>query len=244
MITVSRPRLIIADDHKILVESLRTMLARRFEIAGTAHDGESLLALLAHTPADCLLLDLSMPGRSGLELLPDIRGRYPKMKVLVVTMHVERILADAVMRAGASGFIPKDSGMEELSEAIRAVLAGRSWVSPRVPAAEPVPVDEESPRGLAALTPRQMEILRLIGQGRSSADIAEFLGVSVHTVTFHRTRIRQLLGIPNEWGLSRLALLLQVGTPPEPVVPEADAPAPPPAEDWPAPGETPKLRLI
>lgn len=245
MITVSRPRLIIADDHKILVESLRTMLAKRFEIAGTAHDGDSLLALLADTPADCLLLDLSMPGRSGLELLPDIRARYPKMKVLVVTMHVERILAEAVMRAGANGFIPKDSGMEELSEAIRAVLADRSWVSPRVPAAEPVPIDEETPRGLAALTPRQMEILRLIGQGRSSADIAEYLGVSVHTVTFHRTRIRQLLGLPNEWGLSRLALLLQVGThaPAPAAEPEPDA-APPHDEAWPEPGEAPKLRLI
>jgi DNA-binding NarL/FixJ family response regulator len=245
MITVTRPRLVIADDHKILVESLRTMLAKRFEIAGTAHDGDSLLALLAQTPADCLLLDLSMPGRSGLELLPEIRQRYPKMKVLVVTMHVERILADAVMLAGASGFIPKDSGMEELSEAIRAVLAGRSWVSPRVPPAAPVPIEEETPRGLAALTPRQMEILRLIGQGRSSADIAEDLGVSVHTVTFHRTRIRQLLGIPNEWGLSRLALLLQVGTPAPAPADEPDEPgAEPPAGDWPGPGETPKLRLI
>lgn len=208
---VPRPRLVIADDHKILVESLRTMLSKRFDIAGVAHDGDMLLGLLSSTPADCLLLDLSMPGRSGLELLPDIRRRWPSMKVLVVTMHVERILAEAVMRAGAHGFIPKDSGTDELSEAIREVLAGRTWISPRVEA-PPEPAVEDTPRGLSALTPRQLEIVRLIGQGKSSAEIGEELGVSVHTVTFHRTRIRQTLGIPNEWGLARFALLLQVGT--------------------------------
>jgi two-component system invasion response regulator UvrY len=205
-----RARLILADDHQILVEGLRTMLARRFEIVGVAHGGDELLALLGQTSADCLLLDLAMPGRSGLELLPEIREKYPRMKVLIVTMHLERILADAAMRAGASGFVPKDSGSEELSEAIREVLAGGTWVSPRVARADPV--EPEGAAGLSALTPRQLEIVRLIGQGKSSAEIGEELGVSVHTITFHRTRIRQTLGIPNEWGLARFALLLQVGT--------------------------------
>jgi DNA-binding NarL/FixJ family response regulator len=223
-----RPRLILADDHQILLEGLRTMLARRFEVVGVAHGGDELLALLTGTAADCLLLDLGMPGRSGLELLPEIRQRYPDMKVLIVTMHVERILADAAMRAGASGFIPKDSGVDELSEAIREVL----YVSPRVPPAD-VPVEGGMPEGLSALTPRQLEIVRLIGQGKSSAEIGEELGVSVHTVTFHRTRIRQALGIPNEWGLARFALLLQVGT--------ASRQEPKGAAE-PAPG--PRLRLV
>lgn len=230
-----RPRLILADDHQLLVEGMRGMLGRRFDIVGVAHNGEELLALARRVPADCLLLDLAMPGRSGLELLPEVRARHPKMRVLIVTMHVERIFADAAMRAGAHGFLPKDSGVEELSEAIRAVLAGQTWISPRVPPVVPRPSGEEE-AGLAALTPRQLQIVRLIGQGKSSADIGDELGVSVHTITFHRTRIRQALGIQNEWGLARFALLLQVGT--------AAAPAPEPAwkaETAPAVGH---LRLV
>ncbi len=239
----NRPRLMLADDHQILVEGLRSMLSRRFDVVGVAHDGVELLAQLEHTTADCLLLDLAMPGRSGLELLPGIRAKYPAMKVLIVTMHLERILADAAMRAGANGFLPKDSGVEELSEAIREVLAGRTWISPRVPPAD-TSVDGVGPTELGALTPRQLEIVRLIGLGKSSAEIGNELGVSVHTVTFHRTRIRQALGIANEWGLARFALLLHMGTaaplaPPAP--PAAAGPRSPAEPETPAP---PRLRLV
>jgi DNA-binding NarL/FixJ family response regulator len=207
--TKIRPRLILADDHQILVDGLRAMLSTRFDVVGVAYDGEQLLTLLRATSADCLLLDLAFPGRSGLELLPDVRALRPEMKVLIVTMHLDRVLADAVMHAGASGFIPKDSGVEELGEAIEQVLAGNSYLSPRVP---PNPRSSGATHAsLAALTPRQHEIVRLMGDGLSSAEIGAQLGLSPNTITFHRTRIRKILGLDSEWALNRLAILVQVG---------------------------------
>lgn len=213
MTIAPRPRLILADDHQMLVDGMRMMLSKRFDIAGIAHHGDELLALLRRTRADCLLLDMAMPGRSGLELLPEVRELKPDMRVLIVTMHVDRILAEAAIHAGANGFVPKDSGIEELSEAIGAVLAGRSWISPRVPP-RTSPAPESTGRAeLAALTPRQLDIVRLIGQGKSSAEIGTHLGLSTPTITFHRARIRKVLGIANEWGLARFSILLDVGDP-------------------------------
>ncbi len=204
-----RPRLLIADDHHLLVEGLRSMLRARFDVVGVAHAGDELLALLATTDADCLLLDLALPGHNGLELMPDIRALQPDLKVLVVTMHLDRVLADAVLHAGAHGFIPKDSGMDELEEAILAVLAGRRYLSARVPNITSRVGLGAIHAGLARLTPRQQEIVRLIGQGKTTAEIAKLLGIGPSTVTFHRANSRKALGIDSEWGLVRWAILMQ-----------------------------------
>jgi DNA-binding NarL/FixJ family response regulator len=210
---VSRPRarLILADDHHLLVDALRAMLAKSFNVVGVAHEGDALLALLKKTDADCLLLDLGMPGRNGLELLPDIRALKPALKVLVVTMHLDRSLADAALQAGAHGFMPKDSGLEELSTAIGEVLAGRRYLSPRVPPITNRMSLGAAHLGLAQLTPRQHEILRLIGDGKTTAEMAEALGLSARTVGFHRTNIRKALGVDSEAGLTRWAVLFRLG---------------------------------
>lgn len=205
----ARPRLIIADDHHLLVEGLRTLLRARFDVVGVAHGGDELLALLATTDADCLLLDLALPGHNGLDLMPDIRMLRPNLKVLVVTMHLDRVLADAVLHAGAQGFIPKDSGMDELEDAIRTVLAGRRYLSPRVPPITHRVALGAIHAGLARLTPRQQEIVRLIGQGKTTAEIAKLLGIGPSMVTLHRANSRKALGIDSEWGLVRWAILMQ-----------------------------------
>lgn len=209
--TGGKPRLILADDHPMLVEGLRTMLVEKFDVVGVAHSGDDLLKLLKIQDADCLLLDLSMPERNGLDLIPDVRAARPGLKILIVTMHLDRVLADAVLHAGANGFIPKDSGREELESAISEVLAGGRYLSSRVP-----PVTWGAGMGaqhpaLATLTPRQREILGLIAQGKSTADIAAVTGVSPNTITFHRANLRKKLGIDSEWGLVRFAILIQVG---------------------------------
>lgn len=209
--TRPRARLILTDDHPMLVEGLKTMLGRRFDVVGVAHNGLELLALLKQQEADCLLLDLALPDRNGLDLIPDIRALRPELKILIVTMHLDRVLADAVLHAGASGFIPKDSGQQELESAISAVLAGERYMSPRVP-----PITFSMGMGainpaLAALTPRQIEILGMIAQGKSTADIAAAVGVSESTITFHRANLRKKLGIDSEWGLVRFAILMEVG---------------------------------
>lgn len=208
--TAPRPRLILADDHHLLVDMLRTTLGRRFEIAAVAHDGDALLALLPRTEADCLLLDISLPGRNGLELIPEVRRSRPGLKVLVVTMHVDRSLADAAFNTGANGFIPKDSGLEELERAIDAVLKGERYVSPRIPPHSQHLSIAASHPALSKLTPRQHEIVRLIGDGRTTAEIAEILGLSQRTIGFHRTNIRKTLGIDTELGLARQAVLFRM----------------------------------
>jgi DNA-binding NarL/FixJ family response regulator len=204
-------RLILADDHALVVEGMKGMLRQAYDIVGIAHSGTELLALLATTDADCLLLDLAMPGRNGLDLMPDIRALRPDMKVIVVTMHLDRVLAETVMHAGAHGFVPKDSGAEELHTAIRAVLAGERYMSPRVPRISNKVGLGAMHAGLAQLTPRQQQIVKLLGEGKTSAEIGRALGLSETTIVFHRQGIRKTLGITTEWELNRYAILVSLG---------------------------------
>jgi len=205
-----RPRLVIADDHRLLVQGLQKMLTRRFEIVGVAYAGDELLELLRTTPADCLLLDLSFPGRSGLDILPDIQALQPDLRIVVLTMHIDRILAEAALAAGALGFVPKDSGMEEVEKALTEALAGRRYLSPRVPKFTHGVGLDATHLSLSRLTPRQQEILRQLGQGKSSAEIGDSLGLSENTITFHRARIRKILGLSSEWEMARFAILLHL----------------------------------
>jgi DNA-binding NarL/FixJ family response regulator len=208
--TEGRPRLVIADDHRLMVEGLQQMLGRRYEVVGVAYAGDELLDLLRRTGADCLLLDLSLPGRNGLEMLPDIRKLQPELRVLVLTMHVDRILAEAALAAGATGFVPKDSAMDELEHALDEVLAGRRYLSPRVPKLTHRVGLDAMHASLSRLTPRQQQILSLLGQGRTSAEIGAQLGLSENTITFHRQRIRKILGLSSEWELTHFAILVHL----------------------------------
>ena len=205
-----RARVVIADDHKLVVHGLKQVLRRHYRVVGTAYSGEELLRLLPNLEAEVLLLDLSLPGRSGLELLPYIRAVRPEMRVLVVTMHVDRVLADAALAAGATGFIPKDADPAELRTAIASVLAGRRYVSPGVPKHTHRAALEAVHAGLANVTPRQQEILLLIAKGLSSEKIANKLGVSPGAIAFHRRCLRKALGLDTEWALNRFAILVQL----------------------------------
>jgi len=220
-----KPRIIIADDHILLVEGLRQLLGPHYDIVGVAPSGDTLLGLLRSTPADCLLLDLSLPGRSGLDLLPDVRAAAPGLRILVVTMHVDRALADVCLAAGADGFIPKACPAEELVVAISEVLAGRRFVSHHLPRhSERVTVGAWH-LGLWRLTQRQQQIVKLLAGGKSNAEIAEAIGLRPSTIAFHRTQIRKALGITSEWGLLRYAILASLGqgdTGPAPGTPDAE----------------------
>jgi len=205
-----RPRVIIADDHKLVVQGLRQILSRRYRVVGVAYSGEDLLRLLPSLEAEVLLLDLSLPGRSGLDLLPLIRAARPEMRVLVVTMHVDRVIADAALAAGAMGFVPKDAAPKELRAAIASVLAGHRYVSPGIPRHTHRAALEAVHAGLANITPRRQEILLLIAQGMSTAEIAHQLGVTPAAISFHRACLRKALGLDSEWALNRYAILVQL----------------------------------
>ncbi|HET8770674.1 MAG TPA: response regulator transcription factor [Gemmatimonadaceae bacterium] len=205
-----RPRLIIADDHHMMVEALRGVLAREHEIVGVAHTADAILETVARVEADVLLLDLSLPGKNGLELMPDIGRLAPALRIIVVTMHLDRVVAETALRSGASGFVPKDADLSELAQAISAVMTGGTYMSPRVPPSSNRMALKADHAALAQLTPRQHEIMGLIADGRTSAEIAQQLGLSERTVAFHRTNIRAKLGVDSEHGLMRYALLMRL----------------------------------
>ncbi len=205
----ARSRLMIADDHAMLVESLCAALGPEFEIAGTAHSGLELLALVSARRAHCLVLDLLLPGPTGLELIPMVLTKQPALRILVISMLVDPVFADAVLAEGASGFVPKEAPMCELELAIREVIAGRCYVSARVPkTSHQVGLRARHP-ALRALTSRQEEILLLLGDGMTERDVAEALGLGPSTVTFHKRNLMRTLGIGTDAALRRFSVLVR-----------------------------------
>ena len=203
-----RASVLIADDHPLVSQGLKELLRGSYNIVGTVGDGREVHAAVERTKPEVLLLDLSMPHRNGLDLIPELTAAFPTLRILVVTMHLDRTLADLALQAGAHGFIPKGASAEELTGAIRDVLAGERYISPKIPRRsfrDGAALEDPS---LDRLTPRQRQILDLIGQGKSSGQIAELLSVSPRTIEFHRAQIRKTLGISNEMGLLRYAIML------------------------------------
>lgn len=204
-------RILLVDDHQLLLEGLRLALQDEFEIVGALTSGSAVLPACRELAPDAVLLDLSLPDRSGLEIIADLQAELPAIRILVITMHADRVMADASLQSGAHGFVPKDSGIPELKTALQAVLAGERFVSSRIPKHASLRAYlPDSAMGLAQLTPRQRRIVRLIGEGKRTADIAAEIGVTVPTVTFHRQVIRKALGIDTEWGLLRYAILVRM----------------------------------
>lgn len=204
---MARPRILLVDDHHLVLDGLRLALRAGHEIVGALTTGAEVVEACRKLRPDVVLLDHSLPDRSGLEIVSDLRAALPRIKILIVTMYNQRMLAEAMLQAGAHGFVPKDADAEELRHAIREVLAGRSYTSSLVPQRGAEHSAEELAFGLSRLSPRQREIVRLLGQGMSSAEIAEELGLTPYAITFHRARIRKLLGLDSEWRLQRFALL-------------------------------------
>jgi len=205
-----RPRLLLVDDHHLILESLRLALQEEHEVAGMVATGAEAVKACRQLRPDLVLLDLSLPDRSGLEVISDLRQVMPEVRILIVTMHVDRILADASLQAGAQGFIPKDADLAELRHAIAEVLSGNRYLSPLVPEPSPRQFPPELRLGMSKLTPRQRDIVRKLGEGKSSARIGRELHLTPPTITFHRGRIRKTLGLKNEWELLRYALVIRM----------------------------------
>lgn len=208
-----RPLVLIADDHPLMAQGLRALIAPFCDVVALVEDARRVEAEVERHRPDLLLLDLSMPHRNGLELLLALRKRFRTLRVLVVTMHLDRALAEQAFLNGADGFIPKEAPADELHTAIVTVLHGRRYLSPRVPRrgfrSGEVPANALTER----LTPRQREVLRLMGEGKTTPQIAQALGVSRRTVEFHRARARRALGITSEWELVRFAIVVRLSAP-------------------------------
>lgn len=202
-------RLLIVEDHPLVAQGMRAMLEQHgYEVAEVVLDSERAVEAAERTRPDLVMLDLSMPGKNGIELLPQLRKVRPAMKVLVVTMHQDRTIANLALGKGANGFVPKESTPHELLEAIAAVLKGERYVSPRVPNRAYRGSGALGNPALDRLTPRQLQILKLMGEGKTGPEVAHALGLSPRTIEFHRARMRHALGVTTEAGLVQYAIAL------------------------------------
>jgi DNA-binding NarL/FixJ family response regulator len=196
-----RKRILILDDHPITRYGLTQLLSHEPDllVCGEAESAAQALGAIKSACPDLVLADITMPGRSGLEFIKDMRAQHPRVAVLVMSMHDETIYAERVLRAGGRGYIMKNEGGEKLLEAIRQVLQGQVYVSKHMSAALlEVFTPHRSSAGEAtpaALSDREFEVFQLIGQGLSTQQIGQRLNVSVKTVGTHRLHIKQKLNL-------------------------------------------------
>ena len=202
-------KILIADDHALLRQGLIEVLSREFKGAlyGEAEDAQQLLGLLDQHSWDLVILDVSMPGRSGIDALAELRRRKPKLPVLVLSVHPEGQYGKRVLRAGASGFMNKDCAPEELIRAVRRVLTGGLYVSPAL--AEKLALELGGDPGRLpheALSHREFEVLRMIALGRSVTQIGADLHLGATTVSTYRSRIMEKMKMETNAELIHYAL--------------------------------------
>jgi DNA-binding NarL/FixJ family response regulator len=185
-------RILIADDHPILRRGLKEILVRELEDAtcGEAGNAQQVLSAVQNQEWDLVILDVTMPGRSGLDVLRDLRKRRPKLPVLVLSMHPVDQLGTRALKDGASGYMNKESAPEELIGAVRKVLEGSVYVSPTLALRLALDVRENAGRLLhETLTAREFEVLRMLASGKTVTEVAEELHLGVPTVSTHRAHI-------------------------------------------------------
>ena len=202
-------KILIADDHPILRRGLKDILRRDLEgaVFGEAGNAQQVLSDVQSQDWDLVILDVAMPGRSGLDVLRDLQALRPKLPVLVLSMHPEDQLGKRVLKAGASGYMNKESAPEELIKAVRKVLARGKYVSPALAERLAVDLHEVSGEPLhETLSDREFEVLRLIGSGRTTSEIAEMLHLSTPTVSTYRTRILEKMKMTTTAELIKYAL--------------------------------------
>jgi DNA-binding NarL/FixJ family response regulator len=195
---MSRPRVLIADDHQILAEGLRGLLEPEFEVVGVVADGRELVAAArAHQP-DVIVADVTMPSLNGIDAVAQARAGGVGAKVVFLTMHRDVAYARRAMEAGAAGFVLKHSAAAELVTAVREALQGRTYVTPLIAGEllESYRACEARPREpVHRLTARQREVLQLVAEGRSAKEVAAVLKISVRTAEAHKARVLEALGL-------------------------------------------------
>lgn len=194
-------RVVVADDHAVVREGIRSVLLGEpgFSLVGEAASAEEAVRLVEEVRPDVAVLDITMPGGSGLDAAARIRRQSPDTRVLILSMHDNPEYAKESARVGANGYLLKDSAAAELRQAIRAVWRGETWFS-----VAPAPAAADS--ALGALTPRELDVLAGVALGRTNKEIAAALGISSRTVETHRESLMKKTGVRTVAGLTRLAL--------------------------------------
>lgn len=204
-------RILLADDHSLMLEGLTRLLANDFEVVGTATDGRMLLAEAGRLHPDVVLLDVGMPEMNGIEAARRLGKTHPEIKIVFISQQLDPAYLHAAFNAGAMGYVAKQSAATELVRAIRLALKNRYYVTPLAvrdkflrPGADP----SSNPAAMfgAELTPRQREVLQLVAEGKSSKEISVALKISTKTVEFHRNCLMDELGLHTTAELTRYAL--------------------------------------
>lgn len=203
-----KPTILIADDHTMIVDAFRKLLESSYEIIGTVADGLALLETAPLLRPDVIIIDIGMPRLNGLAAGQRLKQTTPKAKIIFVTMNEDGDLASEALRAGASAYLLKSSAGSELLKAIHEALRGGSYVTPLIKQAiEESFIRSPIPKAPAKkLTPRQVEVLQLLAEGRLMKEVADVLGLTPRTVAFHKYRIMDILGIHSNAELIRFAV--------------------------------------
>jgi DNA-binding NarL/FixJ family response regulator len=204
-----RPRILLADDHRMMAEGLKRLLAAEFDLLGVVEDGFALIEAARKLRPDVIVADISMPRLNGLDALVQLNSAKNRPKVVFLTMHQDAAYARRALDAGASGFVLKHAAPEELVLAVRAALAGQTYLTP-VLAGEVLHEIRRDPQAandpVASLTARQREVLQLFAEGRSAKEIAALLSISARTVEFHKYQLMDSLGLRNNTELTHFAI--------------------------------------
>lgn len=203
-----RPRLLLADDHRLVLDGLRTVLEPHFEVIGVVEDGRALLTAASELKPDLILLDISIPLLNGINAAHYLRKSCPKTKLIFVTMHAERAYVAGAFRAGASGYVLKRAAARELVVAIREVLSGRRFITPELGMSETDlrKIARRREPSTPGLTIRQREVLQLIAEGHANKEIAFLMDISIKAVESHKAAISRKLGTGKSADLTRFAV--------------------------------------
>jgi DNA-binding NarL/FixJ family response regulator len=205
---MKRPRILLADDHKLVLEGMKRLLESEFELVGAVEDGRALIDTAVRLSPDVILIDISMPKLNGIEATRQLRALMPQCKLIMVTMHADATYVREALRAGAAGYVLKRAAASELVRAVREVMSGRIYVTPAIAQALDLPPGGtfHEKRASSELTGRQREILQLVAEGRSNKEVAGILHVSIKTVEFHKACIMRKLGVRTTAELTKYAV--------------------------------------
>lgn len=196
---MTRTRVLIADDHAILLEAFKRLLEPEYDVVGTVTDGQALVQAAARLKPDVVIADISMPRLNGLDAAERLLERVPGSRLVFLTVNEDPQVAAEAIRRGAAGYVLKKSASAELFEALRQVLRGRTYVTPAIAgvSAEQFLVEAKRPGPARALSLRQREVLQLLAEGKSMKEAADLLGVSPRTIAFHKYAMIEELGLKN-----------------------------------------------
>jgi DNA-binding NarL/FixJ family response regulator len=201
---VTRPRILLADDHAILLEAFKALLEPEFDVVGTVTDGRALLAEFSRLNPDVVLIDISMPLLNGLDAGRQLKAQQRSVRLIYLTMNPDPDLAGEALRLGASGYVLKSSAASELTQAIREALRGRTYITPLITRDLVGSLIER--RTGPELTTRQREVLQLLAEGRSMKEVGNILNVAPRTVAFHKYRMMEQLRLKTSAELVQFAV--------------------------------------